>query len=518
MNRDTSFGVTKPLPQHKMASMEKTSWTETDGAKVLVIACFIFLFFFHSARAFEFGFMNWQTDQGCYLQHLGDYIGIEGEHLCKAFAYGKNDHANGVALIWILPGLIGKLIAHLRHEDVTFWVLPFAGLSSYACWVTAIFAVLKILRLRAETLGLKWKWLPLFALFVIFNTYTLHYGTADVFLAHSAEIMLSFACAYFLLKDELLIALFFAVFLTVTRYNDAPVVLLLIGRWLDRATVNQSIRDMKLRSKVFLGTGSAALLGIGIWISCFRGYYGATLPSMLMDLQWANFREFLYSTHWGIIWSGSWWLAALLLGACYFMRLSYLARASVVWLALEALLVIVWGGNGTDFGNRYLSGSYSAALLVWLDLLELMPVRSWKQSAFRALTWANGTWVMLMTILYTTRPAMNPRWEGEVCFIPTNITGAMFMNLLNLDAYLVAFYRQIPAITLYYSYFPGRLPLGREFVRIKGGEWYVVFATTILCCSYLLVYGSAVLSRKLQPWRRSKLTIEGAARDSGEVI
>src|SRR5690349_19239625 len=118
------------------------TWSPPDWAKTVFLGCVLFLLFFSSARALHVSELNWHSDDGCYLQHLGDYLGIEGSHICRAGE--ENYYARGVALIWLIPAWIGKIVAHLRGENVTEWVLPIVAGVSYACWILAAYFVARI--------------------------------------------------------------------------------------------------------------------------------------------------------------------------------------------------------------------------------------------------------------------------------------------------------------------------------------------------------------------------------------
>jgi hypothetical protein len=464
------------------------SWFRTDAATAILIGCVIFICFFSSTLALRIVPENWQADDGCYLQHLGDYIGIEGDDICQK---PYNYFPRGVALAWIAPGLIGKAVGHLLHESVTTWILPFVALGTYVIWALGIFLVIKILRATPK-LGLAPEWVPAFAIFVVFSTYSLYYGTVRVFMAHGVEMTWAFACLYFVPKDQFVPALLFAVLTTVTRYNDAPIILLLIGRMLDQ---RRTWAALPTRHRVLIGGGAASVVAAGAWIALYKGYYDTTFFDLLADAPlWSGFREFTFSNKWGMLWSGWWWLGAWVAGMVRFRRLSWLGRGATIWLSLEALLAIVWNGNGSDFGYRYLIGSYAGALAIWLEVIP--EVSSRLKRVFQSATVLNGVWVMLMTMIYMATPYTRTYWDTNgTCYVPQNMTARIFENLLNPTAYAVALARQVVPATLYFSSHPGVLSERVGFTPVRAVEAVVLKGACGVSFAYVIAFlaGNALL-------------------------
>jgi hypothetical protein len=467
------------------------AWSRSTWAEVLLLSCFVFLLLFDSTRSLHIHTRDWQADDGCYIQHLGDYLGIEGGNICVR---PVNYFARGVALLWFVPGLIGKFIAHGLGQNVTRWILPIVAVSSYVFWAIGLYFLVLILKERRWKLDLKGAWLAIFALLTMFNTFSLHYGTVRLFLAHSAEVMLSLGLVYFTLQDEFVVALLFAVFLSVTRYNDAPAVLLIVGRFLDTP---RAWKSLPKRTLALIGIGVFGVLAAGAWIAFYEGYYFTTIGDLLEAFQWQNLAEFLWSPRWGMLWSGSWWLAALGIGIARFHRQSNLARAATIWVALEAFLGIIWGGNGSDFGYRYLIGSYPAALLVWLEFVESMSVA---RVPFKILTAANGIWVALMTIVYQAVPQTDVHWDptGVSCEIPPRLTLLIFENLLNPDAYVNSFSRRIVPLALYLSRNPAARAQLKNYDPLVGSEFTIMAVLATACVFYIVAHLAArfALSRK----------------------
>src|ERR1035437_1947063 len=109
------------------------SWVRSDWAIVLFLGCLAYLLFFNSGTSTLIVGPNWHHDDGCYLQYLGMYIGMDGSDICQA--PGHKYFARGAPILWIIPGLLGKWIAHFRSESPTAWIIAMVANASFFLWV-----------------------------------------------------------------------------------------------------------------------------------------------------------------------------------------------------------------------------------------------------------------------------------------------------------------------------------------------------------------------------------------------
>jgi hypothetical protein len=160
----------------------------------------------------------------------------------------------------------------------------------------------------------------------------------------------------------------------------------------------------------------------------------------------------------------------------------------VIWLTLEALLAIVWNGNGSDFAYRYLIGSFAGALVIWLEVIPLASPLT--RRMFQGLTWANGAWVVLMTMIYSSVPSTMVYWEAGMagCYIPPDMSLKIFENLTNWNAYRIALVRQVVPLTLYLSRNPASVPGNTPFQALRGPEITILTWAMALSLAYVLFF------------------------------
>lgn len=413
-----------------------------DFFKVLLITSIVFLLCYDVSVALTINPRNWFADEGCYMQALGTYLGIDGEHVCGNSAF----RAAGVTLLWLPFAAIGKYIAHFKHENVTEYILGMISYGSVLFWAVTFFFVKRILKESSRKTTDY-----LFIVAVLFNIPSFYYVFSRPFMPHAAEAMLAFGFVYFLKKSLPVHALLMAVWLTLTRYNDAPVFLMLVAWMLDqrrRSGTPFHPRTVKLIGVVV----GLAVIGIG-WVSLFYGYDSYTVIDLLHDTKWKGAYDFFISPNWGILWSGTWWLVSLLLGLWHFRRLSFYSRAAVLWMIAEAVLCIGWNGNGNSFAFRYLIGSYAAALVVWMEVYERKPKL---ERLFKAVTWLGGAWIFWVLLLFGIVPLTSAMWsaDGQTCLNDTQAMYYTFKYAFDPDYLKHALARQILPLQLYIQKHP----------------------------------------------------------------
>jgi hypothetical protein len=103
------------------------------------------------------------------------------------------------------------------------------------------------------------------------------------------------------------------------------------------------------------------------FITHYGGAKGVSLLEIFRGVSFHWLRFTLYGSLFGLLWTGPWWIAGLALGVFYFRSISWAARIGCLWMALQLIVCIGWGGYGSAFAYRYLIGTYVAALLVWRE-------------------------------------------------------------------------------------------------------------------------------------------------------
>lgn len=329
-------------------------WWQSEPAVSVLIGAIFFLFFFHSRWALQ---PHWISDEGFYLTRMYHYLGVDWGGVQES----DNFYAPGLSLLWLPIGGVVHFICSLLKTDSRDWVWGALSLFSFALWIGS----LEVLRLICAK-----RWQALVLLLAVPVTY---YSMHRTLMSHSAEFFVGILTIYYLMARRFVPAALLAGLLTLIRYNDAPVFLVFLGACLDA-----SGNDLKHLPELFskrLRLPIAALiffivLVIG-WICFVSGYHDYTLPMLLQNFSLQEVERFLFELSWGIFWIMPAWLWVFGAGLYFFRRLDWMARGSLAWMALEMLLCICWGGNGNDFGQRYLIGACAGAIYLGLQLYPL---------------------------------------------------------------------------------------------------------------------------------------------------
>jgi hypothetical protein len=373
---------------------------------------------------------------------------------------------------------VGWFASVVTGGDAATWVLAFVSIMSFTFLGATLYFILRILRMRSLSS-------PVLALMVLMNIPLLHFAVQWTKMSHPAEAMLAFGTVLALMRDRLSLALLSAAALMLTRFNDAPIVLLILGYILDRDPRRKL--PPKLLYPAFALTGLSLLSAV--WILFVKGYGGLTLPQLIRDFSWKSAGHFIWGADWGMLWTGTWWLLSLLLGAIGWKRLSWLGRGALLWLVAELVVCILWRGNGSDYGYRYLSGSYAAALVVWLEALAW---DTWVPRAFRWSVVYGGLLHLYLNVVYKTIHGLGPILGPNLTRAEDGFGNPTFLlkvaeNVFNPEVYKTAALQQLPAVTLYLSWFkPGGSELARY--QIDGPELWVLTGATLFALSSVAAY------------------------------
>lgn len=453
---------------------------DTDGAKTLLITSFVFLFCYDVLTALTIHPRNWFADEGCYMQQLGYYLNIEGDHVCGNPAF----RAAGVTLVWLPFAFIGKYLAHLESQNVTEYILSLVSFGTVLFWAATFYFVKRIVSDGQR----RWRDY-LFVLFILLNVPSFYYVFTRPFMPHAAEAMFAFGFIFFLKQNKPLQSLLFAILLTVTRYNDAPVFLMLFA-WIYENRKNT--QGYSIDRRVLLITKFVLVLALAMtgWIAFVRGYDSYTVFDLLADTKWKGFYDFFISSNWGVLWSGTWWLAAFLFGFFHIKKLSLTGRAALVWMLLEAILCIGWGGNGNSYGYRYLVGSYAGALVIWLELQGLQPNYRY---VFHFFTLLGGAWLYWTLLMFGVIPNTVAIWsaDGLTCLNDTDAMFYTFKHAFNPDYLKQALFRQILPMQLYVQKNPHLADPKWNLTELSQTRYLLAWAASGVAGAYIVLYTAA---------------------------
>lgn len=361
----------------------------------------VFLLFFRANWAFT---IRRLSDENSYLGWIDFFLGtfLSGDPLAAPMK--KNFYAPGAPLAFLPAGFVARAVSVFLPVDPIAWRWAFVGAFSSLLWIVCFYLMIRVAedlefippKPPGERRGLR-AYAIAFALLAC--TQIFHFAFQRPLMAHTVELATALASLHFALVGRFRLAFGFAVALALTRYNDLPIFLVVLGRYADT-------RPGGLGSQTALGFFrrhpdlSAASLGISVWIGYLafvKGYGGYTFTDLFLGFSIWDAYRFFFGLDWGLIWLLPFWWWAFLVGVVHFPRLSWAARASVVWMLAEGLVCLLWGTNGGSFGLRYLVGSSLGAMLVGSEWIRQRPERARR---FLALVSANAVWLLFLTFVF----------------------------------------------------------------------------------------------------------------------
>lgn len=341
----------------------------------------IFLLFFHPTLAFNARAI---VDDQCYLQWLSRFLHFSYDRCPQPYTFP------GTALLWLPGAAIAKFLAVLTHTPVLSAITVSIGLTAFLCWGLSLFLFRRLMLSygvgEKEANGLA----PLFLLAIPI----LHYATVRTTMAHTAELALCLLTLVMVREKRWVAALFFAAWLTATRINDVPVLLVLLGSFIDEH--RQHLRE-KRRQLILFALGALLLALPVVHVAFISRYGGLGLIPLLRGINLHEFRYLLVGDDFGLLFTGTFWLGMLVAGTVTWPRLSWAARGGLIWMWFLMVIYMGWGGMGNAFGYRYLIGTYPAALLVFIE----WRTRSvWRSRLGYGLLTLNALWITHLTWVY----------------------------------------------------------------------------------------------------------------------
>ena len=356
---------------------------------MLLVIASVYLVFFEVPLAFNARDI---IDDNCYLGWLHRLL-LLPETVCP-----HPYHLPGVALLWIPAGALARLTAFILREDCQHWITIFVGLTSFACWAGSLVIADRIVSLLTKPNPEPFRWTVAFLLSVP----VLHYATARSTMAHAGEILLALTALFLAIRGRYTASLLVGLWLCATRINDAPILLVIIAKfWQDRKNSMVGITKSQERW-LWIAASALVISGAAVVDLAFIHPYGGTADSPLVRIfkatSWHETLRVLAGDYWGLVFTGPFWLLCFGLSVIHFRKLSWMARACWLWMAILLWVAIGWEGMGNSFGYRYLIGTYAGALIIWLELLPLLSPL-WKK-CFQAALVVEALWLTHLTWVY----------------------------------------------------------------------------------------------------------------------
>ncbi len=392
---------------------------------LFLIVASVFFLFFRAKAAFFVGNVN--GDDGCYVNYLYQLLHMPSPIHCRFTSYPP-----GIALAWLPAGVIALLLSHLLPFSFDLLLSPLIGSMVFAYWAACLLLLYKMAEKRSISQP---------TLFLL-SIPILYYATFRNTLVHVPELFFAFATVAAVQWGHLRSALLLAAVVASMRIADAPIfIVVLAAIWEQKPA-----RYLKWLAALLLALVSVWALKMLL----VDGYNGKFLGDLIATISWRQVLQVILGTDSGVIWFSPWWLCCLLFAAINIPRLSWPARAAFLWMFLEFLVICAWGENGSDFGYRYLLGSFAGA---WLLSRELaLRWRRWGQFSIGVQLF--GLAILLpVTWLYRMSIFTSPHMSGRTISNPTLVFDSLGQLSNNLR--MIEPLRYSPLGTAYYSvYYP----------------------------------------------------------------
>lgn len=323
------------------------------------------------------------------------------------FDHRENYYAMGAPLVWLPGALFARITGQLLPGDSSNWYWVLTALYASSLWIVLYLLCLKVCDelqiLRTPFSGERRSWRSHgVALILVINLQVIHYAFHRVMMSHVVEVILAFATLLALLKNRFILALFFSAFLTLTRFNDAPVFLLILARYLDvkRSEMGWSSLFAAAKKHILLSLLVLVALTWTFKVAFISGYARFKLSDILIGISSWDVFYFLMGPDWGTLFLIPFWMLGFFLGCIYFRRLSFLSLASLVWMSAEIFICIAWRTNGSDFGQRYLMGATVGLIPVWVECIRFLSERTVQR--VKVLAAVNAAWLIFLGVVFVT--------------------------------------------------------------------------------------------------------------------
>lgn len=343
--------------------MQTQKLRQQDSFWALFWTSLLFLIFFRARWALRPGVY----DDQCYLEWLHKFVFVP-----FPVCYSPS-HLPGVAIQWIPVGWLSRLLSLLTGLPLLDWLAPLIGLQTFATWGVCLWGIHKIfLELGVPQIKSRTG-----ALVFLLNVPALEFLTQLNFGTVAAELLFSVLLIYQILKKRWFLAVISAFLLNLTRVNDTLAFLLIAGALLDlnqAGTFYISEKNKKIFAVVFLGLLVVAISGV-LYIGLVTGYNHVFLWDVLPRLYPYRWWRGFFMGKWGIFWTAPAACFGFVVCCGAFRKLSWFARAGLLWVFSEIALVIALNEIRSDYVNppwRYLLGSFIGMIPALVEVSRLL--------------------------------------------------------------------------------------------------------------------------------------------------
>ncbi|MBS1963930.1 MAG: hypothetical protein JST04_17090 [Bdellovibrionales bacterium] len=479
-----------------MDSNPKHPWYRSSVAQCAFAVCVIYHLFFAPWFAFNVALQN---DEGCYVAILYKLLFQSSEGFCSGRI---NYFAPGAPFLWLPAGGFALALSSLSQLWLFHWLQPILGLYSFCLFGAATYVLYLCVSRFLETPVSKIPTSPwLLTLAVILNSPILYYAGTWAIMPHTAQILVAFVTVLLLERRKFFLAGLAVLLLSLTRFNDVPAILMLLGKaWDERSTWREGAARLFHR-KIAVFAVAALLLSVTVfigWTAFVKGYGPTTLSNLFLSVSMAKLNFFLFHDRWGVFWMTPWWTLSFVFGLAHFRRLSNFARGALVWLFIEGYVATSWGGNGGDFGYRYLLGSFAAAWVIWKEVVALHGPRF--QKVFVGLSVVGAGWMTYLNIAYRSITELTP----VMVQVPNAPPGTLVFG--GLSHFQVEALKHVFDPNLYAGWFNRDFPLRQLWMiwvdlpdnpSVRGTDQLVLAISALASLFYIVVFARRNLSHFL---------------------
>ena len=378
-----------------------------------------------------------------------------------------NSYPPGVILAWLPAGLLTLVSGWILGTPDIVALPIFVGLSSYAYWCGSLFLLSAMMRTSAAQ--------PLVALL---GVPVLYYATHRTTMVHAPEMLFALLTAWFVLKKDTVRSIGCALMVFALRLNDVPILLFALAPAIEAARQNVSSRRLMLAGGAILAAATAYV----IWLGFFAGYNRFNLTHMVNGFSLSRIPVVMFGGDWGLVWTAPAWLLCLMCAFVWWRQLSSASKLAGLWMLCELIICIAWPGNGSDFGYRYLIGSYAAAMFVALDIRRVETSGVWWRSIRTAWVFS-ACWLTWVSWIYKERPEFTPYQTLDRLWTHPELMWNSLMAVFSPATWLIP----IPHSTLGALYFTIVQPAGSFALPggVRGAQFQILAATCVLLLALL---------------------------------
>jgi hypothetical protein len=203
------------------------------------------------------------------------------------------------------------------------------------------------------------------------------------------------------------------------------------------------------------------------------GYNQVTVPYLAEGWSWGRIPHVLFGLDWGLAWMSPWWLLCLVVAAPRARKLTLVSWACALAMAAHLVLCFSWRGHGSDFGYRYLIGTFPAALLLWLSMEK---GRALERVGIALVRWG-ALWTTYLTWVYRASAELTPRrlspdWGALV----PNFQWEALKRLADIKTLLAPLARA-PLAALWCS----RETCAFSEATVFGAQWWGLLTASLAC-------------------------------------